>query len=75
MATSTAQNIQSIREAIVRAHIDAEAVHHDVAATLATFRKPRYEVPALAVTAEGGDAVHGLITGLLSAFPDFHLAS
>ena len=41
--------------------------------TVATFHHPRYEVPALAVTADGGDAVHGLVGGLLSAFPDFYV--
>lgn len=67
------KDIRAHREAIVKAHIEAEAVHHDVAATLATFRHPRYEVPALAATADGSEAVHGLITALLSAFPDFYL--
>lgn len=34
------------------AHIEAEAVHHDVAAALATFHHPKYEVPAVAVIVE-----------------------
>jgi hypothetical protein len=65
--------IRTRREAIVNAHIEAEAVTHDVAATVATFRHPRYEVPALGAIVEGPEAVNGLVTGLLSAFPDFYL--
>ena len=72
MSTST-NNIQAQREAVVKAHIKAEAVDHSVAATVATFRHPRYEVPALAVIADGAQPVEGLVSGLLAAFPDFYL--
>lgn len=71
MATVT--NIRAHREAIVNAHIEAEAINHDVAATVATFRHPRYEVPALGVVVDGPEAVSGLVGGLISAFPDFYL--
>jgi steroid delta-isomerase-like uncharacterized protein len=57
----------------VNAHIEAEAVQHDVAAALATFHHPRYEVPAMDAVVDGGDAVQGLLTQLLAAFPDFWL--
>lgn len=67
------QSLQARREAIVQAHIEAEAVLHDVAATLATFRHPRYEVPSLETIADGVGAVTGLVGALLAAFPDFHL--
>ena len=73
MATSTTQSTRARREAIVQAHIKAEAVDHDVASVLATFRHPRYEVPALAAVADGTPAVEGLVGFLLRAFPDFHL--
>lgn len=73
MATTGTNTIRDRREAIVNAHIEAEAVTHDVAATVATFRHPRYEVPALGVAVDGGEAVHGLVSGLLAAFPDFYL--
>ncbi len=46
---------------------------HDVASTLATFRHPRYEVPALGVVADGSEAVTGVVGAVLSAFPDFYL--
>ncbi len=72
MATATS-SIRSRREAIVNAHIEAEAIKHDVAATVATFRRPRYEVPALGVIADGPEAVGGLVSGLMAAFPDFYL--
>lgn len=73
MATIATESIRARREAIVRAHIEAEAVTHDVAATTATFRHPRYEVPALGAIVDGAEAVNGLIHGLIAAFPDFYL--
>jgi hypothetical protein len=72
MASAT-EGIRSQREAVVQAHIKAEAVDHDVAGVLASFRHPRYEVPALAAVADGKDAVEGLVGHLLMAFPDFYL--
>lgn len=59
--------------AVVDAHIEAETVNHDVAAALATFHRPRYEVPAMGAVVDGGEAVQGLLTQLLTAFPDFWL--
>jgi steroid delta-isomerase-like uncharacterized protein len=73
MATASIQDVRAKREAVVNAHIEAEAVNHDVAATVATFDHPRYEVPAVGAVADGADAVHGLVTQVLSAFPDFWL--
>ena len=59
------------REAVVNAHIEAESIAHDVKAALATFSKPRYEVPAAGVIADGAEAVEGLLNQLLGAFPRF----
>ena len=73
MATATTDNSRARRMAIVNAHIEAETVTHDVAAALATFHHPRYEVPAMGAVVDGGDAVHRLLTQLLGAFPDFWL--
>ncbi len=73
MSTAGAYSIQARREAIVNAHIKTEAVDHDVASTVATFRHPRYEVPALAAIADGSDADNLLISAILAAFPDFYL--
>ncbi len=73
MAAAGVSMIQARREEIVDAHIEAEAVQHDVGSTLATFRHPRYEVPALAGIADGSEAVTGLIGAIFSAFPDFYL--
>ena len=73
MASPAISDLQSRRAAVIDAHIQAEAVHHNVASTLATFRHPRYEVPALGAIADGPDAVTGLISAVLTAFPDFHL--
>ena len=66
-------DLRASREAVVKAHIEAEAVAHDVAAALATFRHPRYEVPAVGAVADGSEAVQGLLSLLLGAFPDFWL--
>src|ERR1700733_5080992 len=73
MATLSYQGLTARREAVVKAHIEAEAVHHDVAAALATFHHPRYEVPALGAIADGAEAVDGLLNQLLASFPDFYL--
>lgn len=73
MATETIENLRARRDAVVKAHIEAETIQHDVAAALATFHHPRYEVPAMGAVVDGGDAVHGLLTQLLGAFPDFWL--
>jgi predicted ester cyclase len=73
MATATTQSVRIQREGVVQAHIKAEAVDHDVASVVRTFRHPRYEVPALATVADGTQAVEGLVGHLLAAFPDFYL--
>lgn len=74
MATTAIIGSRSRRQAIVNAHIEAEAVTHDVAATVATFVHPRYEVPALGAIVDGPEGVTGLVSGLLAAFPDFYLS-
>jgi predicted ester cyclase len=66
-------NLRARREAVVKAHIRAEAVTHDPAAALATFKHPRYDVPALGGVVDGAAGVDGLLHGLLCAFPDFWL--
>ena len=73
MATDARESLRARREAVVNAHIEAEAVKHDVAAALATFHHPRYEVPANGVIAEGSEAVEKFLNGLLGAFPDLWL--
>jgi len=73
MTTETKEDLRARRDAVVKAHIDAETIQHDVAAALATFHHPRYEVPAMGAVVDGGEAVHGLLTQLLGAFPDFWL--
>ena len=73
MATTNTPSLRERREQIVRAHIEAETVTHDIGAAVATFYHPRYEVPAAGVIANGGEAVEGLLRQLLGAFPDFWL--
>ena len=73
MATASTPSLRARREAVVNAHIEAETVTHDVAAALATFHHPRYEVPAVGAIADGAEAVQGLLSQLLGAFPDFWL--
>ena len=57
------------REAIVREHIAAENAH-DVERTLATFHYPRYEVAPFGAPNDGAEAVHELLSGMFTAFPD-----
>ena len=71
MTPAIAQDLRTRREAVVDAHIRAEAVDHSVAATLATFRSPSYYVPAVGGVVDGADAVGGLLGQLFQAFPDF----
>ncbi len=73
MAATATKTSRARREAIVNAHIEAEAVNHDIAATVATFRRARYEVPALGAIVDGPEAVSLLVGGIVSAFPDFYL--
>jgi steroid delta-isomerase-like uncharacterized protein len=73
MGTAIAQDIRSRREGVVQAHFQAETVDHSVAAALATFREPRYEVPAAATVADGAPAVHIFLTQVFDAFPDLWL--
>jgi predicted ester cyclase len=73
MNTANSPELRSRRDAVVDAHIKAEAVSHDVKAALLTFRTPRYEVPAVGLVADGADSVEALLNQLLTAFPDFWL--
>jgi predicted ester cyclase len=73
MATAAMESLRARREAVVNTHIEAEAVKHDVAAALATFHHPRYEVPATGVIADGSEAVEEFLDRLLGAFPDLWL--
>lgn len=73
MGPLEADALRARREAVVNAHIRAEAVDHDVAAAMATFRHPRYDVPALGGVVDGATGVDGLLHALLAAFPDFWL--
>ena len=71
--STTAYDISTLRarrEAVIQAHIEAEAVHHDVAAALATFEHPKYDVPALGGVVDGAAGVDGLLHALLAAYPD-----
>ena len=73
MSPIDSSSLHARREAVVNAHIEAEAVQHDVAAVVATFKHPRYDVPALGGVMDGASEVGGLIQNLLGAFPDFWL--
>jgi hypothetical protein len=73
MTQQECDSLRARREQIVEAHIHAETSAHDIEAALATFRHPRYEVPAFDAIADGPQAVEGLLGQLLGAFPDFWL--
>jgi steroid delta-isomerase-like uncharacterized protein len=65
-------DLRERREAVVRAHLEAEG-RYDIDAALATFSVPRYDVVPLGEDgrAEGVDAVRGILEHLYAAFPDF----
>jgi steroid delta-isomerase-like uncharacterized protein len=73
VSSTDVQTLRARREAVVKAHIQAEAVDHNVAAALATFSRPRYDVPALGGVVDGAAGVDGLLHALLGAYPDFWL--
>ena len=65
--------LREAREAIIQAHVEAETHQHSVSATIATFRHPRYEIPAFGVIADGEAAVNEMLSVFLRAFPDLWL--
>ncbi len=71
MSTAETDTLRARRKAIVHAHIRAEGVDHDVESALATFTRPRYDVPALGGVVDGAEGVDGLLHALLRAYPDF----
>ncbi|HEY7609917.1 MAG TPA: ester cyclase [Alphaproteobacteria bacterium] len=70
MPDAIALELRARREALIRAHADAEN-RHDVEATLETFHRPRYEVVPLGEPIDGAANVRDLLKGLLEGFPDF----
>ena len=73
MPDAIALDLRARREAVIRAHADAESCQ-DVEATLKTFHRPRYEVVPLGEPIDGAANVRELLKGLLEGFPDFHAA-
>lgn len=67
---TTDQSLRTAREAVVRAHMRAEA-NQDVAGTLASFSEANYDVVPLGAPTNGATAVDELLHGLFDAFPDF----
>jgi steroid delta-isomerase-like uncharacterized protein len=66
------QNQEANREALIKSHFEAIQSTHDVQKTLAAFTRPRYDVPALGIVAEGQNAVD-FVSKLFEAFPDFRV--
>jgi steroid delta-isomerase-like uncharacterized protein len=63
-------DIAKKRETVVRAHVDAEN-RHDVAAVVATFHQPKYEVMPLGAVLTGAEPVRDFLGGVFEGFPDF----
>lgn len=61
--------LETQRERVVRAHIDAEA-RGDFAGALATFHAPRYEIVATGEVHDGAAAVAAFYDETARAFPD-----
>lgn len=62
---------RAARTALLHQHIDAEN-RHDLAALMATFTRPSYELVALDSSAIGATAVADLLGRLLTAFPNLY---
>jgi steroid delta-isomerase-like uncharacterized protein len=77
MSTVPTQALREVRDEIVREHIDAEN-RHEPDAVVATFSPSRaaYDIPAFGEAGQRTDAaaVREMWVGVLSAFPDFHIA-
>lgn len=58
ITTSTSNDLRTVRETTVRAHMDAEC-RHDVAATLATFAEANYDVVPLGSPTNGALSLDG----------------
>ena len=69
------EDICKAREAVIQAHVVAETHQHSVAGTIATFRHPRYEIPAFGLIAEGSGEVNEFLTVFLRTFPDLWLTT
>lgn len=61
--------LDSIREAVVREHMESEN-RHDFDATIATFDHPRYELVGTGEIHDGEAAVRGYFADTRAAFPD-----
>lgn len=61
--------LRARREATIRRHMEAENVL-DFDATLATFKRPRYELIATGEVHDGPDAVMAYFKASRAAFPD-----
>jgi steroid delta-isomerase-like uncharacterized protein len=61
--------LDSIREAVVREHMESEN-RHDFDATIGTFDHPRYELVGTGEVFDGEAAVRGYFADTRAAFPD-----
>jgi steroid delta-isomerase-like uncharacterized protein len=73
MSPVETSSLRAQREAVVNEHLEAETVRRDAAAVLATFKRPRYDVPALGGVMDGAAGVTGFLSALLEGLPDFWL--
>jgi steroid delta-isomerase-like uncharacterized protein len=65
----TTDDLRARREAVVRAHMEAENVH-DYDTVLGTFAHPRYELMATGQVFDGEDEVRHYFAASRGAFPD-----
>jgi steroid delta-isomerase-like uncharacterized protein len=65
----SSNQIQELREQIVRRHMESENAH-DFATALATFEHPRYELVGTGEVHDGAEAVQAYYQATRTAFPD-----
>jgi steroid delta-isomerase-like uncharacterized protein len=63
------EDLRSIREAVVREHMDSEN-RHEYDATMATFGHPRYEIIPTGDVYDGEEEVRRYFRDTRTAFPD-----
>jgi steroid delta-isomerase-like uncharacterized protein len=65
----TSKSLRERREAVVREHMESEN-RHEFDVTIATFKRPRYEIIPTGDVFDGEEAVRGYFAASRAAFPD-----
>ena len=67
--SDTSKSLRERREAVVREHMESEN-RHEFDVTIATFKRPRYEIIPTGEIFDGEQQVRGYFAASRAAFPD-----